>query len=225
MQKVEPNEQTGAIQVMPTTVLGNNGQQIILQSIQQQLNANGQQQIQVLPILQGGSYIQVQPQASQPQFVQLPDGQTFIYHQPISIAAPQQTEASQAVQQQTQIVNINGQFYQIPAQQTITAQPTIQQQAAAQTTSAAAQPAPTQQVVMIPQQQQQQAQADNQISQNSASVNSNFSNDSMPSPPTQLSNSPTPTPVDSEDEPLYVNASEYRKSIKNSHPVAFVVFI
>lgn len=202
MQKVEPNEQTGSIQVMPT-VLGNNGQQIILQSIQQQLNANGQQQIQVLPILQGGSYIQVQPQASQPQFVQLPDGQTFIYHQPISIAAPQQSEAAQQSVPQTQIVNINGNFYQIPAQQTITTQPTIQQNAAT-ATSPVVQPTQTQQVVMIPSQA-----TDNQISQNSVNVNNNsFTPDNIPSPPTQLSNSPTPTPVDSEDEPLYVNASE-----------------
>lgn len=204
MQKVEQNEQN-AIQVMPT-VLGNNGQQIILQSIQQQLNANGQQQIQVLPLLQGGSYIQVQPQASQPQFVQLPDGQTFIYHQPISIAAQQQNEAAQQAVPQTQIVNINGQFYQIPAQQTISAQPTIQQQTAAQSTPTAAQPTQTQQVVMIP----QQTAADNQlVTQNNATVNSSFTSESIPSPQTQLSCSPTPTPVDSgEEEPLYVNASE-----------------
>lgn len=203
MQKVEPNEQTGSIQVMQPTVLGNNGQQIILQSIQQQLNANGQQQIQVLPILQGGSYIQVQPQASQPQFVQLPDGQTFIYHQPISIAAPhQQNEAAQQSVPQTQIVNINGNFYQIPAQQTINTQPTIQQNAA--TATSPVQSSQTQQVVMIPSQA-----TDNQISQNSVTVNNNsFTSDNIPSPPTQLSNSPTPTPVDSEDEPLYVNASK-----------------
>lgn len=193
---MEPNEQqTGAIQVMPT-VLGN-GQQIILQSLQQQLNAaNGQQQMQLVPIIQGSqgtSYI-VQPQASQPQIVQLPDGQTFIYHQPMTMPDTQQS--------QPQIVNINGNFFQIPAQQTV-------QQAAIQT-----QPTPTspqqqqqtQQVVMIP-----QAAAESQIQQTSSAVSS-FSGSNAPSPPPQPSTSNTPTPVESEEEPLYVNASELQIS-------------
>lgn len=186
---VQQQTATG-IQVMPT-VLGN-GQQIILQSLQQQLNAaNGQQQMQLVPIMQGSqgtSYI-VQPQASQPQIVQLPDGQTFIYHQPIAM-----TEAQQA---QPQIVNINGSFFQIPAQQTV-------QQASMQT-----QPTPTspqqqtQQVVMIPQA------AETHIQQTGTAV-SNFTASAAPSPPPQpsTSNTPTPTPVESEEEPLYVNASE-----------------
>lgn len=189
--KMEQNEQTsGAIQVMPTAVLGN-GQQIILQSLQQQLNANGQQQIQVVPIIQGGqgtSYI-VQPQ-SQPQIVQLPDGQTFIYHQPVTM--PEQ-------QAQSQIVNINGNFFQIPAQQTVT-QAAIQNQANA-TTSPGQQ---TQQVVMIP-----SAPAETQIQQNVSNVNSfNTNNATSPPPQASTSSTPTPTPVESEEEPLYVNASK-----------------
>lgn len=194
---MEPNEQqTGAIQVMPTTVLGN-GQQIILQSLQQQLNANGQQQIQVVPILQGaqgGSYI-LQPQQSQPQIVQLPDGQTFIYHQPVM---------AETQQSQPQIVNINGNFFQIPAQQTInTAQ--LQNQANA----AASSPQQTQQVVMIPSQS-----SEAQIQQATTNVNS-FTSNSTASPPPQPSTSstPTPTPVESEEEPLYVNASEFKQEI------------
>lgn len=193
--KMEPNDQqAGAIQVMPTTVLGN-GQQIILQSLQQQLNANGQQQIQVVPILQGaqgGSYI-LQPQQSQPQIVQLPDGQTFIYHQPV-MAETQQT--------QPQIVNINGNFFQIPAQQTInTAQ--LQNQANA----AASPPQQTQQVVMIPSQP-----SETQIQQAATNVTS-FTSNNTASPPPQPSTSstPTPTPVESEEEPLYVNASEFKQ--------------
>lgn len=192
---MEPNDQqTGPIQVMPTTVLGN-GQQIILQSLQQQLNANGQQQIQVVPILQGaqgGSYI-LQPQQSQPQIVQLPDGQTFIYHQPVM------AETQQA---QPQIVNINGNYFQIPAQQTVnTAQ--LQNQANA----AASPPQQTQQVVMIPAQP-----SEVQIQQPTTNVN-NFTTSNTASPPPQPSTSstPTPTPVESEEEPLYVNASECRK--------------
>lgn len=193
--KMEPNEQqTGAIQVMPTAVL-QNGQQIILQSLQQQLNANGQQQIQVVPILQGGhqgtSYI-VQPQQPQPQIVQLPDGQTFIY-QP-------QMQMAEAQQSQPQIVNINGNFFQIPAQQTVT-QAAIQNQANAASSPAQQQ---TQQVVMIP-----TAPAETQLQQSATNVNS-FTTNNAGSPPPQpsSSNTPTPTPIESEEEPLYVNASE-----------------
>lgn len=194
---MEPNDNssvqqaTSGIQVMPT-VLGN-GQQIILQSLQQQLNAsNGQQQMQLVPIIQGSqgtSYI-VQPQASQPQIVQLPDGQTFIYHQPITMNDNQQS--------QPQIVNINGNFFQIPAQQTV-------QQASIQTqpTQTSPQQQQTQQVVMIPQA------AEPQIQQTTTAMNS-FTTASAPSPPPHpsTSNTPTPTPVESEEEPLYVNASK-----------------
>lgn len=198
--KMEPNEQqqqTTGIQVMPT-VLGN-GQQIILQSLQQQLNAaNGQQQMQLVPIIQGSqgtSYI-VQPQASQPQILQLPDGQTFIYHQPMAMQDTQQA--------QPQIVNINGNFFQIPAQQTVQ-QAAIQQQQQSTPTSPQQQQQ-TQQVVMIP-----QTTVDPQIQQTGTSV-SNFSSSSGPSPPPQpsTSNTPTPTPVESEEEPLYVNASKFK---------------
>jgi nuclear transcription factor Y, alpha len=191
---MEPSEQQQTVQVMPT-VLGN-GQQIILQSLQQQLNANGQQSIQVVPIIQGGqgtSYI-VQPQQSQPQIVQLPDGQTFIYHQPVQMA-----EAQQA---QPQIVNINGSFFQIPAQQTVQTA-TLQNQA--NTTTSPVQQ--TQQVVMIPAQQAEPQ----QMQQNASNVN-NFNTNNATSPPPQPSTSSTPTPtVESEEEPLYVNASKFYK--------------
>jgi len=191
--KMEPNEQqsSGGIQVMPA-VLGN-GQQIILQSLQQQLNANGQQHLQVVPIIQGGqgtSYI-VQPQ-SQPQIVQLPDGQTFIYHQPVTM--PEQ-------QAQPQIVNINGNFFQIPAQQTVT-QASIQSPASTATSPGQQ----TQQVVMIP-----SAPAETQIQQNVSNVNSFSSNATSPPPQASTSSTPTPTPVESEEEPLYVNAKQYKR--------------
>ena len=186
------DQQGGAIQVMPTAVLGN-GQQIILQSLQQQLSANGQQQIQVVPIIQGGqgqSYI-VQPQATQPQLVQLPDGQTFFLHQPMAMAETQQA--------QPQIVNINGNFFQIPAQQTVT---TAQLQTQANATSPTQQQ--TQQVVMIP-----TSPTETQIQQTTGNV-TNFGATNAASPPPQPSTSTTPTPtaVESEEEPLYVNASK-----------------
>lgn len=189
---------------MPTTVLGN-GQQIILQSLQQQLNANGQQQIQVVPIIQGAqgtSYI-VQPQAPQPQIVQLPDGQTFIYHQPVM------TEQ----QSQPQIVNINGNFFQIPAQQTMAAAQ-LQSQTQLQTTAATSPAQQTQQVVMIP-----SVPAEQQAQQSTANVNG-FNTSNATSPPPQPSTSSTP-PIESEEEPLYVNASE--SSFDESSPLDFIV--
>lgn len=196
--KMEQGEQqSGSIQMMPTTTVLGNGQQIILQSLQQQLNANGQQSIQVVPIIQGGqgtSYI-VQPQASQPQIVQLPDGQTFIYHQPMSMEQ----------QAQPQIVNINGNFFQIPAQQTVTAALQQNQVNAATSPTQQAQ----QQVVMIP-----QAQAEPQLQQNTSNVNTfNTNNATSPPPQASTSSTPTPTPVESEEEPLYVNASECNYTI------------
>lgn len=202
--KMEQNEQqqsTGAIQVMPTAVLGN-GQQIILQSLQQQLNANGQQSIQVVPIIQGGqgtSYI-VQPQAPQPQIVQLPDGQTFIYHQPVM--------TTDAQQNQPQIVNINGNFFQIPAQQTVAASATLQNQSAPSQSPAQQ----TQQVVMIP-----SAPSDSQLQQNTSVNNFNTNNATSPPPQASTSSTPTPTPVESEEEPLYVNASNYHKPNSSKH--------
>lgn len=194
---------------MPTAVLGN-GQQIILQSLQQQLNSNGQQQIQVVPIIQGAqgtSYI-VQPQAPQPQIVQLPDGQTFIYHQPMM------TEAQQA---QPQIVNINGNFFQIPAQQTVAS--AAMQNPPTNTTSPTQQ---TQQVVMIP-----STPAEPQIQQTSTANSFNTNTATSPPPQASSSNTPTPTPVESEEEPLYVNASKLRliKGILEGSSAFWVEFL
>lgn len=202
---------TGSIQMMPTVLGTANGQQILLQSLSQQLNANGQQQIQMVPIQtlgQGSGTIIVQPQATpQPQIVQLPDGQTFIY-QPVAMP-----EAQQA---QPQIVNINGNYYQINTQpqhhQTHSAQ-TIQTHQQASSQNAQNQPQQTQVVMMTApttsadiQQQQQQ--------QNVTNVNNFNANQQATSatPPPQMgsaSGSTTPTPpAESEEEPLYVNASK-----------------
>lgn len=174
MDQSEQQPTTSSIQVLPSSIFGNS-QQMFLQSLQQQLNANGQQSIQIVPIMQGGqgtSYI-LQQQAPQPQLLQLPDGQTFLYQQPMT--DHQQT--------QPQIININGSYYQIPAQQTL-ASPQLQQVA----TTANPQ---TQQVSissLLPEAQTQQTTTNT-------------------SPTPEPSESETP-PVESEEEPLYVNASK-----------------
>lgn len=219
--KIEQNEQqtiqqnnagtAAQIQVMPT-VLGHtaSGQQILLQSLQQNIGANGQQSIQVVPIHglghhQGGTIIvQQQPQVQQPQpqIVQLPDGQFYI-SQPI---LPE-------TQAQTQIVNINGNFYQIPTQhqqaapsQTASQNTATLQGSPASNVQATQNASQTQQVVMMttsapsvssPVQNDSQGNVTNLIGTNSSSV----------SPPPN-SSSPTPA-AESEEEPLYVNASKY----------------
>lgn len=177
MDQSEQQPTTSSIQVMPSSMFGNN-QQMFLQSLQQQLNANGQQSIQICPIMQGGqgaSYI-LQQQAPQPQLLQLPDGQTFLYQQP----------STDHQQTQPQIININGNYYQIPAQQTL-GSPQLQ----TQTTTALNQQAPHASIsTLLP---------DPQAHQTTTS--------SSTSPAPEHSAPDTPS-VESEEEPLYVNASE-----------------
>jgi len=198
-QQQQQNQQNSgtSIQVMPT-VLGN-GQQIFLQSLSQTLGAgNGQQQsIQVLPIQaigQGGATtLIVQPQVqAQPQIVQLADGQTFIYQPMIPETA------------QPQIVNINGNFYQIPAQQPTQTTASIQSSPATNP-----QNQPTQQVVMMTSTQNiptNKPEPQNPVSVPLNNITINPSADPSP-PPSTSTASPVPT-VESEEEPLYVNASK-----------------
>ncbi|KAG5677454.1 hypothetical protein PVAND_007212 [Polypedilum vanderplanki] len=187
-QNQQTNTAAAAIQVMP------NGQQILLQSLQQTLGAaNGQQQqaIQVVPLQQmigqGGTII-VQPQVQQPQIVQLPDGQTFIY----------QPMIPDATQQHPQIVNINGNFFQIPAQQPASVAATNLQSSP----SASAQPS---QQVMLTQPTTTTASTTNEAQ----NVVSNIIN-TVNSP----SETTSPAPVESEEEPLYVNAKQYKRILK-----------
>lgn len=209
---------TQGIQVVPM----NQQHQLILQQLPQQLGANGQQtHLQVVPIqtaLQQGQQTII-VQQPQPQIVQLPDGQTFIY-QPLAMQEPAQT----------QIVNINGNLYQIPAQ---TATATTQQIQNVQTSPQTQ--THQQQVVVIPSQQQS-----NESQQNAATTNvTSFVNTStqQPAPVTNPPSSPQPaqtpiitsatslnpatstTPtssnvVESEEEPLYVNAKQYKRILK-----------
>lgn len=188
------------IQVMPTVLGTAGGQQILLQSLQPTMGAGGQQQFQVVPIQslgQSGAII-VQPQVqAQPQIVQLPDGQTFIYQPMIP-----ETQA------QPQIVNINGNFYQIPAQQAAPAQTqptatTIQNQQ----TTGNTQNQPSQQIVMQMTGNSQTVSAAPQVNETSAQSVTNLIASSSVSPPPSTS-SPAPQ-AESEEEPLYVNASEF----------------
>lgn len=191
-----------AIQVMPT-VLGTSGggQQIYLQPLQQTINAaGGQQQIQVVPIQtigqgNGQQMLIVQPQVQQiqPQIVQLPDGQTFLYQPMI----PDTT-------QQPQIVNINGNFFQIPAQQSPA---TANIQTSPPTTT---QNQPTQQVVMMatPSATNLQASAKPETVQSAPLPNIITTTTTTEVPSTSTA---SPVQNESEEEPLYVNASKYQR--------------
>lgn len=171
-----------------------NGQPMLLQSLQQQL---GQQTLQVVPIqaLQqpGGAIIVPQQNHPQPQIVQLPDGQTFIY-QPVSMP-----DASN----QAQIVNINGNLFQIPAQQQQNTQQTLQN---VQTVQAGNQGQA--QVMMIP----------NSSATPDAQNISSFVTSTTPPPGSSIgltsTSVTTSAPVESEEEPLYVNAKQYKRILK-----------
>lgn len=220
VQGVSPQQ----VQVMQMNtgqmIQGANGQQIMVHTVPQTgqiqvASAGGQslQQIQVLPVsslqtAQGQVLLQ-QPQ--QAQILQTADGQTFIY-QPMAID-------SSTIQQQTQptVLNINGNLVQIanaaPQQQTTAgngAQQTVQatvQQSTAQT--------------IVHQQQQQQGTSAGATSQ-LAMANGNLvmvrNATAAPDVPTtsggQFQRVPIPGTEFLEEEPLYVNAKQYRRILK-----------
>lgn len=191
---------TQTIQVMPTVLGTAGGQQILLQSLQ--TAGGGQQQYQVVPIqaLGQSGAIMIQPQVqAQPQIVQLPDGQTFIYQPMIP-----ETQA------QPQIVNINGNFYQIPAQQATPAQTAPQATTTIQNqqNTGNSQNQPSQQLVMMTTNNQAVSVAPQNEQQQTTTVTNLMASSSVSPPPS--TSSPTPQ-VESEEEPLYVNASKDEK--------------
>lgn len=189
------------------------------QQQQQQQQLQQQQQIQVLPMNNGGQPILVQSLGqqqvvsptslimqpttqSQPMVLQLPDGQTFLYH-------PMQMNDSQP-----QIININGNLIQIPAQ-TSTAQ--------LQANNSNAHP-----VMML----STTTAADGSVGiVQTTGNNSQLSVVSTPNSTTvqpqqqyqTVATTTTPAPaatnvssitLEAEEEPLYVNAKQYKRILK-----------
>lgn len=193
---------SGQIQMLPmnqTVQLSNNGgQPILVQSMPQQLST-GQQVVS--PSLQttAGSLIMQSPQTTQPmaQIVQLPDGQTFLY-QPMAMQDPLATT-------QPQIININGNLIQIPPQTT---------GAQLQTTNGHAQP--QMMVLTTPQTQQQQTQTQTQPTTTNDNSTSQSINTTSTTSNTTASFSPThqTVTIETEEEPLYVNAKQYKRILK-----------
>ncbi|XP_044254750.1 nuclear transcription factor Y subunit alpha isoform X2 [Tribolium madens] len=200
VQGVSPQQ----VQVMQMNtgqvIQGANGQQIMVHAVPQSgqiqvapAGAQSLQQIQVLPVsslqtAQGQVLLQ-QPQ--QAQIVHSLDGQTFIY-QPVAI---DNTTLQQA---QPTVLNINGSLVQIASSPP-----------AAATTTAVAQPAvtsPSQTVVP-----QIAAASGNQLTM----ANGNLVMMVPGSSGTQFQRVPIPGTAEFlEEEPLYVNAKQYRRILK-----------
>ncbi|CAH1174285.1 unnamed protein product [Phaedon cochleariae] len=186
-------------------IQGANGQQIVVHAVpsggQIQVGGPGAaqqlQQIQVVPVssLQQGQVL-VQPQQQTAQLVQTPDGQTFLYH-PMTIE-------SGGIQQATPtVLNINGNLVQISG----AAQATPG--GVAQTTVTS----PTAQVVP----QTLTAASPNQLAMangNLVMVRNNTT-DMVPSTGAQqFQRVQIPGTEFLEEEPLYVNAKQYRRILK-----------
>ncbi|KAJ8949717.1 hypothetical protein NQ318_013586 [Aromia moschata] len=200
IQGVAP-QQVQVMQMNPGQVIqGANGQQIMVHTVppggQIQVaapaGAQGLQQIQVVPVssLQQGQVL-MQPQ-QQAQLVQTADGQTFIYH-------PMTIESGGIQQAAPTVLNINGNLVQIAgAPQAATANTTVAQTAVASPTS---QP-------VVP--QTLTTGSPNQI----AMANGNLV---MMVPSTsgqQFQRVQIPGTEFLEEEPLYVNAKQYRRILK-----------
>lgn len=181
--------QAAQLQVIP--VMQNGASQLILgQQVHQ-----GQQQL--IPIQGGQLMLQSAPQqTAQPmQLVQLPDGQTFLYQPALSVDANQTTSANTA---QPQIININGQLIQIPSggsQNLANAQP---------------------QIIVVPQSATNSVNASN-VTQ-SATAATNTATQPIVETTQQTTNVATVTTSadeeskpEAEEEPLYVNAKQYKR--------------
>lgn len=190
-------QQVQVMQMNPGQVIqGANGQQIVVHAVpsagQIQVasptGAQGLQQIQVVPVnsLQQGQVL-VQPTQ---QILQTMDGQTFIY-QPSTLI-----EGGNLQQASTAVLNINGNLVQIA-----NAQPAATQQVA-QTSS------PTTSTVV------QQAPAGLAVA-NGNLVMVRSPNDMVPSSSgTQFQRVQIPGQEFLEEEPLYVNAKQYKRILK-----------
>lgn len=182
-----PNGQQ--IQVVPLQQAVN-GQPILLQSLPHHMTTNAQQ----------GNTVQVMPVShlhQQPQLFQITDhnGQTYIISNPM---------AMQDQHSQPQLININGNIVQIPAQNTGGA--TLQTNAA-----------PTQVMMVTPDAQLQTVPAPPTTPTTSTAV---VTSPTTPTASATYTASPPASAdsqtikVEAEAEPLYVNAKQYKRILK-----------
>lgn len=196
----------------------NTGQSLPVVQLNSMLtNASSGQQILVQPMAQQSLQSLMQPtQQAQPmaQILQLPDGQTFLYQ-------PMQTLGDHMASQ-PQIININGNLIQIPAQTT---------QAAANAANANGVAG---QMMMLTSAPTSNTGLSNDPNNLTGMVQSNVTNASILGSPSNNAgqtvfttvaqapavpaNASTPTSddvnIDLEEEPLYVNAKQYKRILK-----------
>lgn len=189
-------QQVQVMQMNPGQVIqGANGQQIMVHAVQSggqiqvaaPAGAQGLQQIQVVPVssLQQGQVL-VQPTQ---QIVQTIDGQTFIYQ-------PGAVLESGNIQQTPTVLNINGNLVQIANAQPATTQAVA---SSSPTTPTVVQQAPNGQLAMA----------------NGNLVMVRSPTDMVPGTSgTQFQRIPIPGQELLEEEPLYVNAKQYRRILK-----------
>ncbi|KAF5280151.1 hypothetical protein FQA39_LY18127 [Lamprigera yunnana] len=190
VQSVPPQVQVMQMNATGQVIQGTNGQQIMVHTLPQTGQLQGAQsiqQIQVVPVssLQGTAQGQILlQQPQQAQIVQTADGQTFIY-QPVAI------DNTNLPQTQPTVLNINGNLVQLTGQATNNATPSQ---------------SPT---TVVP--QSTISNTPNQIAMSNGNI-------VMMVPSTsgvnQFQRMPLPTGEFLEEEPLYVNAKQYRRILK-----------
>ncbi|KAF5294895.1 hypothetical protein FQR65_LT10693 [Abscondita terminalis] len=191
VQSVSPQVQVMQMNATGQVIQGANGQQIMVHTVPQPGQLQGAQsiqQIQVVPVSSLQSTAQGQillQQPQQAQIVQTADGQTFIY-QPVAI------DNTNIPQTQPTVLNINGNLVQLAGQATTNATPsqsptTVVPQPTISTTPNQLTMSNGNVVMMVP---------------STSGVN-------------QFQRMPLPAGTEFlEEEPLYVNAKQYRRILK-----------
>lgn len=187
------------MQSIPTTaspqqlqvIQGTNGQQIVVHPISQngqtiQLASPGQLQVVPIQAIPNNRQQLVIQQPQTAQILQTADGQTFIYHPPVQI------DSGNPVQQaQPTLININGNIVQLAP---VGAAPATVQAAAVQPTTAGTVSQPQQNIVIL----------GSENKQNTATTTSQYTRVPAQTPATEYL----------EEEPLYVNAKQYKRILK-----------
>ncbi|XP_055378752.1 nuclear transcription factor Y subunit alpha-like isoform X1 [Condylostylus longicornis] len=206
-------------------VQGANGQQQIIQLNQQPQQSGAT----VLPLQAAAQIMLQQAQAAQAaqqvQFLQLPDGQMVLYQPQPTTQTTVSLDALTGNQGQQQIININGQLIQIPIQNQqatiqssqpsviVLPQQSLQAAAAAQALQVAAAAGQIANVQNVTNSMQPTTIA------NTGTINSIAESNQSSSMKTESINNATTTAssmsdnaqIEPEEEPLYVNAKQYKR--------------
>lgn len=211
-QSREMDHQSGAAQNdVQHTVSGTNGQQIQVVSMNSMLSNTGQPiLVQSVPQQSLQTIVQQAAQA-QPmaQILQLPDGQTFLYQ-------PMQT-MSDSMPTQPQIININGNLIQIPgttptpnAAQSMNGQQAPMMMLATAATTNSTPNTGGSIATILPTNT-----ANNMLG--GTNLGNNTTESIFPNNATSTTNSNANADdvnIDAEEEPLYVNAKQYKRILK-----------